>query len=153
MYSTFKRLKLCLKWYKDIDLLPKGETFSIPLYKNFFPKSLWCTEVYINPYPRRSLFHTHVYQHAWWRQYSDNGVRGHEYIWTLKHTESGLVFLVLSEVSMIGLIQYHTSEYMSNSNYNRLTHVSKLTMLELNREFSYMFPVYMVITSDHKNIL
>ena len=55
-----------------------------------------------------------MYQHAWRRQYSDNGVRDHEYIWTLKHTESGLVFLVLSKVSMIELNQYHASEYNQN---------------------------------------
>ena len=82
-----------------------------PYTKNLFYKCSWCTEVYINPYSQRSLYHTHVYQHAWWRHYSDNGARGHEYIWTLKHTESSLVFLVWSGVSMIQLNQYHASEY------------------------------------------
>ena len=43
------------------------------------------------------------------------GLQGHKYIWTLKHTESGLVFLVCFEVSMIELNQYHASE--SNQNY------------------------------------
>ena len=82
-----------------------------PYTKNFFYKSPWRTSVYIDQYSQRSLYHTHVYHHAWWRHYSDNGARGHEYIWTLKHTESSLVFLVWSGVSMIELNQYHASEY------------------------------------------
>ena len=77
-----------------------------PYTKNFFYKSLWCTVVYINPYSQQSLYHTHVYLHAWWRHYSDNGARGHEYISTLKHADSSLVFLVWSGVSMMELNQW-----------------------------------------------
>ena len=43
--------------------------------------------------------------------------------------------------------------YMSNSHYNLLTHVSKLTMLDQVEIFSYMFPVYMVITSENKKMI
>ena len=95
-----------------------GATYSIMNYlytKYFFYESPWYIVVYINPHSQRPLYLTHVYQHAWWRHYSDDGVRGNEYIWTLKHTESGLVFLVWSEVSMIESNQYHASEY--NQNY------------------------------------
>ena len=59
-----------------------------PYIKMFFYKSAWYTMVYINQYSQRSLHHTHVYPHAWWRHYSDNGTRGHEYLWTLKHRKS-----------------------------------------------------------------
>ena len=71
-----------LKSFKDVDFFTHGATYSIMKYpytkKNFFYKSPGCTEAYTNPYSQRSLYHTYVYQHAWWRQYSDNGVRGHE---------------------------------------------------------------------------
>ena len=52
-------------------------------------------------------------------------MRGHEYIWTLKHTESGLVFLVLSKVSVIELNQYYASEY----NQNHYTWFSKANQI------------------------
>ena len=93
-----------------------------PYTKNFFYKSPWRTAVYIDPYSQHSLYHTHVYQHAWWRHYSGNGARGHEYIWTLKHTESSLVFLVWSGVSMIELNQYHASEYNQSWKDGRWKH-------------------------------
>ena len=60
------------------------------------------------------------------RHYSDNGVRGHEYIWTSKHTESGLVFLVWSKlqwsnyinttrVNIIKIITYDSCKQILNS--------------------------------------
>ena len=87
----------------------------------------------MNPYSQRSLYHTHVYQHAWWRQYSDNGVRGLKYIWTLKHTESSLAFLVWSEVSMVELNQYHASEYIKIITYDSYKQIlNSLQTIEVN---------------------
>ena len=79
--QPFKSLKLCLKSFKDVDVFTHGGNLfpnELPLLKKIFYESPWCTVVYTNPYSQRSLYHTHVYQHAWWRQYSDSGVRGHE---------------------------------------------------------------------------
>ena len=83
------------KSFKDVDSLTHGGNLfhnELPLHKNLFYKSPWCTVVYINPYSERSSYHTHMYQHARWRHYLDTEVQGHEYILTLKHTESSIVF-------------------------------------------------------------
>ena len=56
----------------------------------------------------------------------DVNTRIHEYIWTLKHTESGLVCPVWSEVSMIELNQYHASEYNQIFTYDSCKQILNL---------------------------
>ena len=51
----------------------------------------------------------------------------------IKHTESGLVFLVWSEVSMIELNQYHASEYIKIIAYDSCKQIlNSLQTIEVN---------------------